>query len=63
MSDSGRKDISDKIESSLKPDSLKSTAENLKDKFTNSVDNAVGDSTSNKDKSWPQKASDTVYNK
>ncbi|KAI5960866.1 hypothetical protein CANMA_003952 [Candida margitis] len=42
MSDLGRKDIGDKIESKVKPDSQKSTFEQAKDKVTDAVDNLAG---------------------
>lgn len=61
MSDLGRKDISDKISSSVKPDNQKSTPELVKDKVTDTVDNAVGDNTRSGDKSFLQQASDAVF--
>lgn len=61
MSDLGRKDISDKISSSVKPDSQKTTPELVKDKVTDTVDNAVGDNTRSGDKSFLQQASDAVF--
>lgn len=61
MSDAGRKDISDKISSSLKPDSQKGTFELAKDKVTDNVDNFVGDNTRSGDKSFLQQASDAVF--
>lgn len=61
MSDAGRKDISDKIASAVKPDSQKGTAELAKDKVTDTVDNAVGDHSRSGDKSFLQQASDAVF--
>lgn len=61
MSDAGRKDISDKISSAVKPDDQKSTFELGKDKVTDTVDNAVGDNTRSGDKSFLQQASDAVF--
>lgn len=61
MSDLGRKDISDKIESAVKPNSEKSTPEHFSDKVTDKLDNAIGDNTSNKDKSFVQQASDAIF--
>ena len=55
MSDLGRKDIGDKIESKLTPDSQKSTPEQFKDKVTDSLDSAAGKATSENDKSFVQK--------
>lgn len=61
MSDTGRKDIGDKISSAVKPDSQKSTPELWKDKATDKLDNAVGDNTRDGDKSFLQQASDAVF--
>ncbi|ODV78057.1 heat shock protein 9/12 [Suhomyces tanzawaensis NRRL Y-17324] len=61
MSDLGRKDISDKVQSAVTPDSQKSTLGSAKDKVTDSVDNAIGDNTSSKDKSFVQQASDAIF--
>lgn len=61
MSDTGRKDISDKISSAVKPDSQKSTTELAKDKVTDTVDNTVGDNSRSGDKSYLQQASDAVF--
>ncbi|CAI5756662.1 unnamed protein product [Candida verbasci] len=61
MSDFGRKDIGDKIESSLKPDSQKSTPEQFKDKVTDKADNLAGDATSDNQKSFVQQASDAIF--
>lgn len=61
MSDAGRKDIHEKIESKLKPDSQKNTAELMKDKVTDTLDNAVGDSTRKGDKGFVQQAADKVF--
>ncbi|KAI3404367.1 hypothetical protein KGF56_002888 [Candida oxycetoniae] len=61
MSDLGRKDIGDKIESAIKPDSEKSTGEHLKDTVTGKADNLAGKGQSDNDKSWTQKASDAVF--
>ncbi|EMG50756.1 WHS11 White colony protein WHS11 [Candida maltosa Xu316] len=61
MSDFGRKDIGDKLESTLKPDSQKTTAEQAKDKVTDALDGAAGKATSENDKSFVQKASDAVF--
>lgn len=61
MSDAGRKDISDKIASAVKPDEQKGTFELGKDKVTDKLDNAVGDNTRSGDKSILQQASDAVF--
>lgn len=61
MSDLGRKDIGDKVESAVKPDSQKTTPEQLKDTVTDKVDNLVGGNTSEEGKSWTQQASDAVF--
>lgn len=61
MTDAGRKDLSDKISSSVKPDSQKGSVELAKDKVTDSLDNAVGDNTRSGDKSFLQQASDAVF--
>lgn len=61
MSDLGRKDISDKVSSAVKPDSQKSTPEQFKDKVTDKVDNAAGHATSDNDKSFVQQASDAIF--
>lgn len=61
MSDAGRKDISDKISSAVKPDSQKGTFELAKDKVTDTADSAVGDNTRSGDKSFLQQASDAVF--
>lgn len=61
MSDTGRKDISSKISSAVKPDSQKTTPELAKDKVTDTVDNVVGDSSRSGDKGFLQQASDAVF--
>lgn len=61
MSDLGRKDISEKAKSAVKPNSEKSTPEHFGDKVTDKLDNVVGDSTSDKDKSFVQQASDAIF--
>lgn len=61
MSDAGRKDISDKVSSAVKPDSQKSTFELAKDKVTDTIDNFVGDNSRSGDKSATQQASDAVF--
>ncbi|CCG20979.1 hypothetical protein CORT_0A05920 [Candida orthopsilosis Co 90-125] len=61
MSDLGRRDIGDKLESKVKPDSQKSLFEQTKDKIANAADDLAGKGTSENDKSIPQKASDTVF--
>ncbi|RCK67306.1 White colony protein WHS11 [Candida viswanathii] len=61
MSDFGRKDIGDKVESKLTPDSQKSTPQQFTDKATDAVDSALGKSTSENDKSFVQKASDAIF--
>lgn len=63
MSDPGRKPIGDKVESALKPDEQKNTAELLKDKVTDTFDNFIGDNTRDGDKSFVQQASDKVFGK
>lgn len=61
MSDLGRKDISSKVESTVKPDSQKSTGEHLTDKVTDKTDNLVGGNTDSENKSWTQQASDAIF--
>lgn len=61
MSDHYRKDIHEKIESKLKPDSQKTTDELMKDRATDKLDNAVGDNTRNGDKGIVQQAADKVF--
>ncbi|CAD1808550.1 unnamed protein product [Candida parapsilosis] len=61
MSDLGRKDLGDKVESKVKPDSQKSTFEQAKDKVTDAVDSLAGKGTSENDKSATQSASDAVF--
>ncbi|EDK42453.1 white colony protein WHS11 [Lodderomyces elongisporus NRRL YB-4239] len=61
MSDLGRQNIGDKVESAVKPDSQKSTGESLKDTVAGKVDDFAGKGQSDKDKSWTQKASDAVF--
>lgn len=61
MSDLGRKDIGDKVKSTVKPDSEKSNFENLKDTVTDKVDNAASKGTPNDQKSYVQQASDAVF--
>ncbi|KAI5954700.1 hypothetical protein KGF57_003920 [Candida theae] len=61
MSDLGRRDIGDKLESKVKPDSQKTLFEQTKDKIANAADDLAGKGTSENDKSIPQKASDTVF--
>lgn len=61
MSDTGRKDISDKVESAVKPDSQKSTLDKAKDTVTDKADNLVGDNTRSGDKSFVQQASDAIF--
>lgn len=61
MSDPCRKDIHEKIESKLKPNSQKPTHEYLKDKVTDDLDNAVGESTRKGDKGLMQQAADKVF--
>ncbi|CAH6719386.1 white colony protein Whs11p [[Candida] jaroonii] len=61
MSDLGRKDIGDKVESKLTPDSQKSTPQQFKDKVTDAVDDTVGGNTSGDGKSWTQQASDAIF--
>lgn len=61
MSDSYRKDIHEKIESKLKPDSQKNSGELVKDKVTDNLDNAIGDSTRKGDKGFVQQAADKVF--
>lgn len=61
MSDFGRKDIGDKVESKLTPDSQKSTPQQFADKATDALDSAAGKSTSENDKSFVQKASDAIF--
>lgn len=63
MSDLGRKDISDKVESKVKPDSQKSGFEQAKDKITDTADDVVGGNTGGDGKSWTQQASDAVFGK
>lgn len=61
MSDFGRKDIGDKVESKLTPDSQKSTAQQFGDKVSDTLDSAAGKATSENDKSFVQKASDAIF--
>ncbi|EER34798.1 white colony protein WHS11 [Candida tropicalis MYA-3404] len=61
MSDFGRKDIGDKVESKLTPDSQKSTPQQFADKATDALDSAAGKGTSENDKSFVQKASDAIF--
>lgn len=61
MSDTGRKDFTDKVASAVKPDSQKGTFELGKDKVTDKVDNTIGDNTRQGDKSFLQQASDAVF--
>ena len=61
MSDLGRKDLGDKVESKVKPDSQKSTFEQAQDKVTDAVDSLAGKGTSENDKSATQSASDAVF--
>lgn len=61
MSDLGRKDIGDKVKSTVKPDSEKSNLENLKDTVTDKLDNAAGKGTPNDGKSYVQQASDAIF--
>ncbi|KAF6054835.1 Heat shock protein 9/12 family protein [Candida parapsilosis] len=56
-----RKDLGDKVESKVKPDSQKSTFEQAKDKVTDAVDSLAGKGTSENDKSATQSASDAVF--
>ncbi|WEJ94972.1 White colony protein whs11 [Yamadazyma tenuis] len=61
MSDIGRKNISDKIESKITPDSQKSGFQQAKDKVTDTADDVVGGNTASDGKSWTQQASDAVF--
>lgn len=61
MSDFGRQDIGDKVKSAVKPDSQKSTPEQLKDTIAGKADNAAGSGTSDNQKSFVQQASDAVF--
>lgn len=63
MSDAGRQSISSKIESTIKPDSEKSTFEQVKDATAGKADNAAGKAQSDEDKSILQQASDAVFGK
>jgi len=59
MSDLGRKDLSDKVHDSVKPDSQKSLTEQAGDKLSGAAD-SVGQSVQpNQEKSHSQKAADT----
>lgn len=61
MSEPGRKDISDKIKSAVKPDSEKSTFEKYSDKATDNLDNAAGHAQPQSDKGPIQKVADAVF--
>lgn len=61
MSDPYRKDIHEKIGSKIKPNSQKPTGEYLKDKITDDLDNAVGESTRKGDKGFMQQAADKIF--
>lgn len=60
MSDLGRKNVSDKITESVKPDSEKSTLEQTKDTVTSKVDELAAKGTPEDQKSFSQSISDSV---
>ncbi|KAG7194875.1 uncharacterized protein KQ657_003983 [Scheffersomyces spartinae] len=61
MSDAGRKDLSDKIGSAIKPDSQKTTTEKYSDKASDKLDNAAGHSQPESEKGPIQKVADAVF--
>ncbi|KAI5950381.1 HSP12 [Candida theae] len=60
MSDAGRKDFSDKVGESLKPDSQKSTLEKGKETVTDKVDDLAGKAVPDNQKSFGQTVADNV---
>ncbi|KZV86580.1 hypothetical protein EXIGLDRAFT_680817 [Exidia glandulosa HHB12029] len=60
MTDHGRQSFTDKVSASVKPDSQKTTGEHMGDKFHGKMDNAAGSLQPQGEKSYTQKASDTV---
>ncbi|KAF2773695.1 hypothetical protein EJ03DRAFT_323649 [Teratosphaeria nubilosa] len=60
MSDALRQDTSDKVKSSLKPDSEKSTLEKGQDSLASTADSIAGKAQPDSEKSTTQKASDSI---
>ena len=60
MSDAGRQSFTDKVGAAVKPDSEKTTTEHFGDKFHGKMDNAKGTMEPQGEKSYTQKAADTV---
>lgn len=58
MSDTGRKDVSDKVSEKMTPDSQKSTLEKTKETVTDGLDEGAAATTPENDKSWSQKVAD-----
>ncbi|KAK4980905.1 hypothetical protein LTR66_000661 [Elasticomyces elasticus] len=63
MTDSGRKDMTDKVSDKMTPDSQKSTTEQAKDTASGMYDKAASAVQPESQKSTTQKASDTVSGK
>ncbi|KAI1795740.1 heat shock protein 9/12-domain-containing protein [Ganoderma leucocontextum] len=60
MSDTGRQSFTDKAQSSMKPDSQKSTTEQVADKAKGAYDSVASTAQPQSEKSTGQKAGDTV---
>ncbi|ODV82258.1 uncharacterized protein CANTADRAFT_43469 [Suhomyces tanzawaensis NRRL Y-17324] len=60
MSDLGRKNLSDKITESVKPDSEKTTIEKAKEQVTSTVDDLARKATPEEQKSFSQTVADNV---
>ncbi|KAA1473941.1 hypothetical protein DENSPDRAFT_305351 [Dentipellis sp. KUC8613] len=60
MTDAGRQSFTDKVASSVKPDSEKSTTEHFGDKFQGKADSAASTAQPESQKSYTQQASDAV---
>jgi len=58
MSDTGRKDFTDKVAETVKPDDQKSYLEQAKEKLTGKTDQAARNAQPNDSKSTTQKAGD-----
>ncbi|KAF1962880.1 heat shock protein 9/12 [Byssothecium circinans] len=60
MSDVGRKDLGDKAQEKVTPDSQKSTLDKAKESITGAGDKAAGSAQPDSNKSATQKVSDSV---
>ncbi|EJD52516.1 hypothetical protein AURDEDRAFT_55029 [Auricularia subglabra TFB-10046 SS5] len=60
MTDAGRQSFTDKVGAAVKPDTHKTTTEHMGDKFNGKADNFAGSLQPQGEKSYTQKAADSV---